>query len=83
MVTSTRGHGHGRGRGRSSGGERGTRKCDHCGRINYTSDRCWDKFGRPEKAQNVIIDTAEGKLADTVEEKSAAFCFYYCSSFTS
>ena len=48
MAASTRGRGtrgtHRRGRGRDD------RKCDHCGRSNYTSDRCWDKFERPPLA---------------------------------
>ena len=45
MASSTRGRGIrgtcGHGCGRDS------RKCDHCGRSNHTSDKCWDKFRRP------------------------------------
>lgn len=47
-VSSTKGRGHGRGRGRTSRGGCGSRKCDYCRRSNHTSNKCWDKFGKPE-----------------------------------
>lgn len=48
MVSSTHGRGRGHGRERNLGGGRTVRKCDHYSRLNHTSDKCWDKFGRPE-----------------------------------
>ena len=44
IASTTRGRGH----GRSTGGRRGGRRCDHYGRNNHTSDKCWDKFNRPQ-----------------------------------
>ena len=42
----------GHGRGRDSGGgcsaRWGNLKCDHCGHMNHSSDRCWAKFGKPD-----------------------------------
>ena len=51
-----RGHGFVRGvcgsyGGRQSASEKGPLQCRHCGRSNYISERCWEKFGRPEWVQ--------------------------------
>ena len=48
--------GRGPGRDRNSLGEHGygdngSRHCAHYGRNNHISDKCWDKFGKPEWAQ--------------------------------
>ena len=48
-----RGSGKGGGRGGDSGGGRGhgdknQLHCTHCGWTNHMSDKCWDKFGKPE-----------------------------------
>ena len=51
-----RGHGFVRGkRGpygrRQSGSEKGPWQCRQCGRSNHVSEKCWEKFSRPEEAQ--------------------------------
>ena len=38
-------------RGRQSASEKGPRQCRHYGRSNHISEKCWEKFGRPEWAQ--------------------------------
>ena len=48
MVASTRGCDRRCGKDLSSRGAHGTRKCDHCGRMNHTCDKCWDKFGKSD-----------------------------------
>ncbi|XP_020266951.1 uncharacterized protein LOC109842493 [Asparagus officinalis] len=62
-IFSGRGRGHGRGHGRDSEGGCGSfggRPCEsdkrsrqygHCGRTNHISEKCWEKFGRPQWAQ--------------------------------
>jgi len=34
-----------------SASEKGPWQCRHCGRNNHISEKCWEKFGRPEWAQ--------------------------------
>ena len=60
MVVSSRDRGRGRGRGRYSGGGCGTRKYDHYGQANHTSDKYWDKFDKPEWAQHAITESSPG-----------------------
>jgi len=43
--------------GRQTVGDKGLRQCKHCGRNNHISEKCWEKFGRPEWAQLVDTDT--------------------------
>ena len=54
------GGGRGCGRGHNLGGgcrlgDNGPCHCVHCGKNNQTSDKCWDKFGKPKWAQNLLI----------------------------
>jgi len=34
--------------GRQNASEKGPRECRHCGRSNHISEKCWEKFGRPD-----------------------------------
>ena len=63
-----------RGRGRSQGGNhgRGTsssgRKCTYCGRSNHVEKKCWEKYGKPDWANQVIapeLGGAETAVAPT------------------
>ena len=42
------GDGRGSYRGRQSASEKEPRQCNHCGRSNHISEKCWEKFRRPE-----------------------------------
>lgn len=60
-----RGRGRDSGGGRSSGRGRGTRSCSHSGRNNHSSDKCWDKFGKPAN-QVTVSSTTEGSQSTAV-----------------
>ncbi|KAL0386536.1 UNVERIFIED_CONTAM: hypothetical protein Slati_4545400 [Sesamum latifolium] len=47
---SSRGRSSRGGRGRDSHISRGPRYCEHCGKTYHISEKCWNKFGKPEWA---------------------------------
>ena len=66
VKSRCRGGGHGRGHGHDSGGgrgygDKGPCQCTHYGRMNYMSDKCWDKFEKSEWAQ--VIDARLQRLS--------------------
>jgi len=70
MIAGRHGRGGGRGRdcGHDSRGGRGhedksPRHCAHHGRNNYTSHKCWNKFGKLEWAQ--VVDASISTSAAT------------------
>ena len=70
MVSTNNGRSHGRGRtswgGRISVDNLGNRRCEHCGRSNHMSDKCWVKFSKLEWAQQASADTY---TSDTAKSK--------------
>ena len=56
------GGGRGSYSGRQTVGDKGFRKCKHCGRNNI-SEKYWEKFDRPEWAQLVDTDTPPCDIA--------------------
>ena len=74
-----RGGGRGRGRGCDSGGrecgDKGPCYCVHCGKNNHTSDKYWDKFGKPERAQ--ITDTMFASTSVSTSSIAASTCRFF------
>ncbi|XP_020243477.1 uncharacterized protein LOC109821726 [Asparagus officinalis] len=76
-MFSNRGKGRGRGRGRDSGGgrgsfggrqgesDKGSRQCGHCGRTNHISEKCWEKFGRPQWAHVADTESTNSSISAT------------------
>ncbi|XP_020255709.1 uncharacterized protein LOC109832716 [Asparagus officinalis] len=75
-----RGHGRGRdsvgGRGsfsrRHDNSDRGSRQCGHYGRTNHISEKCWEKFGRPQWAQVADAESTRSPISTTTSSKPAA-----------
>ncbi|KAG6410313.1 hypothetical protein SASPL_128371 [Salvia splendens] len=65
-----RGRGQGRGRGRGRGFH--DRLCDHCGRSNHESDKCWKKFGKPDWANNIEFAAPSSSSTTTDASTSVA-----------
>ena len=66
-----RGRGQGRGRGRGRGFH--DRLCDHCGRSNHESDKCWKKFGKPDWANNTEFTAPSFSSTTDASTSVAAF----------
>lgn len=66
-----RGRGQGRGRGRGRGFH--DRLCDHCGRSNHESDKCWKKFGKPDWANNTEFTAPSSSSTTDASTSVAAF----------
>ncbi|KAG6431871.1 hypothetical protein SASPL_103441 [Salvia splendens] len=64
------GRGQGRGRGRGRGFH--DRLCDHCGRSNHESDKCWKKFGKPDWANNIEFAAPSSSSTTTDASTSVA-----------
>jgi len=47
---------------RQSASEKGSRQCRHCGRSNHISEKCSEKFGRPEWAQLSESDSFASRI---------------------
>ncbi|XP_020260332.1 uncharacterized protein LOC109836748 isoform X2 [Asparagus officinalis] len=83
VMFSNRGKGRGRGRGRDSGGgrgsfggrqgesDKGSRQCGHYGRINHISEKCWEKFGRPQWAQVADTESTNSSISATTSDGPA------------
>jgi len=56
--------------GNQSTPDKGHRHCKHCRRSNHVSEKCWEKFGRPEWAQ--LVDFDPSALCDTRHVPSSA-----------
>ena len=56
--------------GRYSTPDKGPRHCKHCGQSNHISEKCWEKFGRPEWAQ--LADSNPPAPSDTPHVPSSA-----------
>ena len=71
LFNSGRGHGRGlgRGHGRDSMGGRGAsrsnRKCEHYGRTNHVSKKCWDKLSKPESKKVTITQEEYDRLVQS------------------
>ncbi|XP_020261846.1 uncharacterized protein LOC109837879 [Asparagus officinalis] len=82
-MFSSRGRGRGRGRGRDSVGgrgsfsgrqgdsDRGSHQCGHCGRTNHISEKCWEKFGRPQWAQVADAESTRLPISTTISSDPA------------
>ncbi|KAG6385467.1 hypothetical protein SASPL_154302 [Salvia splendens] len=66
------GCGRGQGRGRGPGRGFHDRLCDHCGRSNHESDKCWKKFGKPDWANNIEFAAPSSSSTTTDASTSVA-----------
>ena len=54
---------------RERASEKDHRQCRHCGCNNHISEKCWEKFGRPEWAQ--LSDSSSPPSCGTQSSSSA------------
>jgi len=65
--------------GRQTVGDKGFRKCKHCGRNNYIFEKYLEKFDRPEWAQLVDTDTPPCDIAYVHAPLSDSFWYLWIS----